>query len=203
MITVVDYGMGNLGSIKNMFKRLGVQVAIASDPNDIKHAKKILLPGVGAFDSAMRQINKIKNLRSVLEDKALNEEIPILGVCLGMQLLTRSSEEGKLPGLGFIPAATCRIPSQDSLKVPHMGWNEAKPTNTSSPLLHDIESNARYYFVHSFAVHVEDPAYSIMKTKHGVVFDAGVWSGNIYGVQFHPEKSHRYGMKILKNFASL
>ena len=203
MITVIDYGMGNLGSLVNMFKYLGVQATIASDPEDIKLAKKILLPGVGAFDSAMLQINKTKKLRSVLEAKALVEKVPMLGVCLGMQLLTRGSEEGKMSGLGFIPADTCRIPPKDGLKVPHMGWNLAKPTKVPSALLNDVDHDARYYFVHSYAVHVDETVNSIMKTEHSVLFDSGICCKNIYGVQFHPEKSHKFGMKILRNFARL
>lgn len=203
MITVVDYGMGNLGSMLNMFKRLGVSVSIESDPNRIKDAEKIVLPGVGSFDRAMSNIVTKPGLKNILEEKVVNEKVPILGVCLGMQLLTRGSEEGALPGFGFIPASTLRIPRLQGLKVPHMGWNSALPNNDLSPLLLDVGGNSRYYFVHSYAVHVDDPKHSLMRTTYGVEFDSAIGRDNIYGVQFHPEKSHKFGMQILNNFAKL
>lgn len=202
MITIVNYGMGNLGSMLNMFKRIGVKATIESDPAVIMQAEKLLLPGVGAFDSAMSCINSVTGLREVLNHKALVECAPILGVCLGMQLLTRSSEEGVLPGLGWIPAVTSRLPKREGLKVPHMGWNVAMP-NSPSRLTAEIGEDPRYYFVHSYSVHVEDPAHSLMKTQYGIDFDSAIGRDNIYGVQFHPEKSHRFGMQILKNFAKL
>lgn len=202
MITIVNYGMGNLGSMLNMFKRIGAQATIESDPNLIWQAKKLVLPGVGAFDSAMSCINSVSGLRGVLNHKALVERTPILGVCLGMQLLTRASEEGTLPGLGWIPGASSRFPKQEELKVPHMGWNVALP-NTPSRLTAQVGDEPRYYFVHSYCVHVDDPAHSLMKTHYGIDFDSAIGRGNIYGVQFHPEKSHRFGMQILNNFAEL
>lgn len=202
MITIVNYGMGNLGSMLNMFKRIGAQATIESDPNLIWQAKKLVLPGVGAFDSAMSCINSVSGLRRVLNHKALVERTPILGVCLGMQLLTRASEEGTLPGLGWIPGASSRFPKQEELKVPHVGWNVALP-NTPSRLTAQVGDEPRYYFVHSYCVHVDDPAHSLMKTHYGIDFDSAIGRGNIYGVQFHPEKSHRFGMQILNNFAEL
>jgi glutamine amidotransferase len=132
----------------------------------------------------------------------LIERAPILGVCLGMQLLTRSSEEGKLPGLCWIPGVTSRFPNQEGLKVPHMGWNVALP-NTPSRLTARIGNKPNYYFVHSYCVHVDDPEHSLMKTHYGIEFDSAIGRDNIYGVQFHPEKSHRFGMQVLKNFAEL
>ena len=141
-------------------------------------------------------------MRDVLENKALVEKVPVLGVCLGMQLLTQSSEEGKLAGLGWIAGATNRFPRLDGLKVPQMGWNIAQPT-TPSPLTIDVGNEPRYYFVHSYCVKVDDPAHSLMRCHYGIDFDASIGKGNIYGVQFHPEKSHRFGMQILKNFADL
>ncbi len=203
MITIVDYGMGNLGSILNMFKYIGVEARIESNTSKLKKAEKIVLPGVGAFDTAMSSINSTPELREVLEHKALTERVPILGVCLGMQLLTRSSEEGNLPGLGWIPGDTSRFPPENNLKVPHMGWNIALP-NTPNPLTSNIDDNEpRYYFVHSYYVQVDDPKYSVMCTSYGLEFDSAIGCDNIFGVQFHPEKSHRFGMKILKNFAEL
>lgn len=202
MITIVNYGMGNLGSMLNMFKRIGVTATIESDPAVIALAEKLVLPGVGAFDTAMTCINTVPSLREVLNHKAMVEQTPILGVCLGMQLMTCSSEEGSQPGLGWIPGVTTRFPKQDGLKVPHMGWNVAMP-NTPSHLNAQVGDEPRYYFVHSYCVHVDDPAHSLMKTHYGIDFDSAIGRNNIYGVQFHPEKSHRFGMQILKNFAEL
>jgi len=202
MIHIIDYGMGNLGSMQNMFKRIGATVMVESNPSALVHAEKLVLPGVGSFDAAMGRINESSGLRDLLEHKANVEKIPILGVCLGMQLLTNSSEEGDLAGLGWIDAKTIRFPKKDGLKVPHMGWNVATPFR-KSPLIEEVIKEPRYYFVHSFCVHVENAEHSIMRTDYGGVFDSAISRDNIYGVQFHPEKSHRFGMHILKNFAKL
>lgn len=201
MITVIDYGLGNLGSIRNMFKRIGVAAEVTSDLDRIAAADKLLLPGVGAFDNAMTRINE-SGLRAVLDRKALEERIPILGICLGMQLLTRGSEEGRLPGLGWIEAQTTRIPALPGLKVPHMGWNLVQPTR-KSPLTSNLPMQSRFYFVHSYCVHVDNPAHSILRTHYGIDFDSAVQCDNIYGAQFHPEKSHKFGMQLLENFARL
>lgn len=201
MIAIVDYGMGNLGSIQNMLKYIGVKAIITADHHIISDATKIILPGVGAFDNAMTNINN-SGLREVLDRKALVDRMPILGICLGMQLLTKSSEEGVLSGLGWIPATTNRFPNMQGLKVPHMGWNLVKQT-TPSKLTEGSEEETRFYFVHSYCVKVEDDAHSILKTEYGIKFDAAIQNGNIYGVQFHPEKSHRFGMRLLNNFAKL
>lgn len=202
MITIVNCGMGNLGSMLNMFKRIGVKARIESDPDVLRSSEKLVLPGVGAFDAAMRRIGSVQGLREVLDHKALVERVPILGVCLGMQLLTRASEEGGLPGLAWISGAARRFPRQGCLKVPHMGWNIAHP-GTSSRLTANLEPEPRYYFVHSYYVTVDDPGNSLMRTHYGLEFDSAIGHDNIYGVQFHPEKSHRFGMQILKNFAAL
>lgn len=207
MITIVDYGMGNLGSIQNMFSYIGVSSRISSDLNELADAKKILLPGVGAFDAAMERINST-GIKEVLDKKALEEKVPILGICLGMQLLTKGSEEGKLPGLGWIPAYTYKFEFREKMPVPHMGWNEIKVSNTN-PLSKGLESIAldgdkpRFYFVHSFYVQVEDQENSIMKTQYGQTFDSAIRRENIMGCQFHPEKSHKFGMTLLKNFAEI
>lgn len=202
MITIVDYGMGNMGSMLNMFTRIGVKACIQSDPDLLLGAQKLVLPGVGAFDAAMRRINGSLGMREVLEHKAMVEKVPVLGVCLGMQLLTNSSEEGELRGLGWIPGLTTRFPRQGGLKVPHMGWNIARPVPRSR-LTMDVGNEPRYYFVHSYCVHVNDPAHSLMRTHYGIDFDSAIGRDNIFGVQFHPEKSHRFGMRILGNFAAL
>lgn len=201
MITVVDYGMGNLGSIQNMLKRIGVATIVTADLQAIGEASKIILPGVGAFDNAMTRINN-SDLREVLDRKAFVERVPVLGICLGMQLLTRGSEEGELPGLSWIPAVTRRFHNQASLKVPHMGWNLVEPS-TPSKLTQGFEGETRFYFIHSYFVVVDQPEDSILKTTYGIEFDSAIQHGNIYGVQFHPEKSHRFGLRLLKNFAEL
>jgi glutamine amidotransferase len=202
MITIVNYGMGNLGSLLNMFKRIGVAARVESNISILRDSAKLVLPGVGAFDAAMQRINDTPGLREVLDRKALMDGVPVLGVCLGMQLLTSASEEGALRGLGWIPGATRRFPKLEGLKVPHMGWNIARPHGPCR-LVADVGLKPRYYFVHSYYVRVNDPAHSIMRSHYGIDFDSAIGRDNIYGVQFHPEKSHRFGMQILKNFAEL
>ncbi|MCA9208778.1 MAG: imidazole glycerol phosphate synthase subunit HisH [Planctomycetales bacterium] len=202
LIGIVDYGMGNLGSMLNMFKRIGKEAATVSSPDDILAVQKLVLPGVGSFDAAMERINAIQGLRDALTEQALTRKIPVLGVCLGMQLLTRSSEEGSLPGLAWVPATTVRFPRQAGLKVPHMGWNNAVPQMPNQ--LTDIaDVDLRFYFVHSYYVRTDCPSHSLMRTHYGVSFDSAICRDNIWGVQFHPEKSHRFGMRLLKHFAEL
>lgn len=201
MISVIDYGVGNLGSIRNMLKRIGAPVRIVSTADEIETAEKLLLPGVGAFDNAMQHLDQ-RGLRAVLDYKAREAPVPILGICLGMQLLTEGSEEGKLPGLGWIRGRATRIPAAPGLKVPHMGWDVVSSLRTS-PLTADLPSDARFYFAHSYCVHVDNPADAVLRGRHGVAFDAVIQHGNIYGAQFHPEKSHRFGKRLLANFASL
>lgn len=201
MITIVDYGMGNTGSVANMLRRLGVRPVIAADANGVSMATRMILPGVGAFDGAMEQIER-RQLRDALEKKALAERIPTLGICLGMQLLTSSSEEGRRPGLGWIRAATRRLPHAPGLRIPHMGWNRVQRCRPH-PLVDHLPDDARFYFVHSFAVATEDRADCLLTCRHGIDFDAAIGRGNILGVQFHPEKSHRFGMALLKAFLEL
>lgn len=200
MITIVNYGMGNVGSMLNMFKRIGVKAALESEPESILRATKIVLPGVGAFDAAMQRINKKAGLLEALNQKANIEKVPILGVCLGMHLLTNSSEEGELDGLGWINGSVKKFPSNLDKKVPHMGWNIAKPIKQSK-LTSALGEQPRYYFVHSYYVHVLDKSHTLMKTNYGLEFDSAIEKENIMGVQFHPEKSHKFGMKILENFS--
>jgi imidazole glycerol-phosphate synthase subunit HisH len=203
MITIVNYGMGNLGSVQNMFKRIGVESTISANLDEIANAKKILLPGVGSFDAAMNRIND-GGFRAVLDNKALVEKIPILGICLGMQLLTHSSEEGKEKGLGWIPAKTLafKFDSTQKLKIPHMGWNIAYPA-AKSKLTENFVEESRFYFVHSYYVKVEDEKHAILKTNYGLSFDSGIEKDNIFGAQFHPEKSHKFGMRFLESFARI
>ena len=202
MITIVDYDMGNLGSVFNMFKKIGVVSKITSDLGEIKSASKLLLPGVGSFDKAMHKINH-SGIREVLDYKVLREMTPILGICLGMQLLTNTSEEGKEKGLGYINASTKHFSFKDKrMKIPHMGWNIANKS-TKSKLTEDFIEESRFYFVHSYYVEVIKQENSILKTKYSLEFDSAIENENVYGAQFHPEKSHKSGMKLLKNFSKI
>jgi imidazole glycerol-phosphate synthase subunit HisH len=201
VITIVDYGMGNLGSIHNMFKRIGARSTISSEPSEIARASKIVMPGVGAFDHAITRITEL-GLRDVLNQKALVEQVPVLGICLGMQIMTRRSEEGTLPGLNWIPAVTRRFVVAAPLKVPHMGWNRVRIVSGSA-MLKGFSADMRFYFVHSYHVSVDDPSNSMLRATYGVEFDAAIGRKNLFGVQFHPEKSHRFGKMFLANFAEL
>jgi glutamine amidotransferase len=200
-IAIINYGVGNLGSVRNMLKRVGLEAEITSDPAQVAEAEKIILPGVGAFDYAMERLDA-SGLRDVLDRKALEERVPVLGICLGMQMLTNGSEEGRRPGLGWIPARATRFPTDGGLKVPHMGWNLVSRPRPSA-LTEGFEDDTRFYFVHSYAVAVEQEGDSILKCRYGVSFDAAINRGNIYGAQFHPEKSHRFGKRLLANFGAL
>ncbi len=202
MITIVNYGLGNLGSIKNMLRKAGYESQITSDPETISKAEKLILPGVGSFDKGMSNINNM-GLRNVLEKKALEEKVPVLGICLGMQLMCAGSEEGILQGLGWIPADVLKFRfSEYAIKVPHMGWNSARVVKENL-LAEDNGEDLRYYFVHSYYARVREPKFSFMKTSYGIEFDSGVFLDNLYGVQFHPEKSHRFGMAMLTSFAKI
>jgi glutamine amidotransferase len=200
LIAILDYGMGNVRSIQNMLRRVGASSLITSDEAQIERADALILPGVGAFDEGMRRIDNL-GLRTLLDRVALDKRMPILGICLGMQLLTRSSEEGSLPGLGWIDATTRRFQQDEmrAFKVPHMGWNYVT-AQRAHQLFHGIES-PRYYFVHSYHVHCEDGSNVLATTNYGYEFTSAVVKDNIIGTQFHPEKSHRFGMALLKNFA--
>ncbi len=202
MITIIDYGVGNLGSVYNMFKRIGVKSKITSDRAEIENATKLLLPGVGSFDYAMNKLNS-SGIRKTLDAKVLEDKVPVLGICLGMQLLTHGSEEGTEKGLGWIEADTIKfIPTDNTVKVPHMGWNVVQPS-TASELTRKLPLDSRFYFVHSYYVKVKSQANSILKTKYALEFDSAIQHDNIFGVQFHPEKSHKYGMKLFENFSKL
>ena len=203
MITILDYGLGNIGSLKNMLKRLNQNVIITSKPEHILNSKKLIIPGVGSFDKAISNINNVIGLKEALNVKALNDKIPILGICLGMQLLTRKSEEGILNGFNWIPGEVKKFKSSKDFKVPHMGWNEVKTNNKKLKILENIDKGSRFYFVHSYYVEVDNKKHSLFKTTFNISFDSGIYRDNLYGVQFHPEKSHKFGMNILKNFSEL
>ena len=204
MIVIVDYGMGNLGSIVNMLSKIGTQAQVSSDARDIERAEKLILPGVGAFDTGMARLQELRWLE-ILNHKAFDDKTPILGVCLGMQLLTKRSEEGHLPGLGWIDGETIRFrldPRHTDLKIPHMGWNSVTIHREGSPFK-GMDQDAQFYFVHSYHVVCNDWRDVLTTTDYGCCFVSAVQQGNIMGAQFHPEKSHKYGMKLLRNFAEL
>ncbi|MCB0194934.1 MAG: imidazole glycerol phosphate synthase subunit HisH [Anaerolineae bacterium] len=205
MIIIIDYGMGNLGSILNMLKKVGAKAKVSANITDIHEADKLILPGVGAFDTGMKNLAEL-GLIDVLNEQVLDHKIPTLGVCLGMQLLTKSSEEGELPGLGWIDSQTVRFnfteEHSSNLKIPHMGWNTVKVHRTGT-LFHGLDDDARFYFVHSYHVVCHDPTDILTTTDHGYDFVSAVQRGNIMGAQFHPEKSHKFGLRLFKNFVEL
>ncbi len=202
MIVIVDYGMGNLGSILNMLKKVGAPAAkVSANVKDIEQADKLILPGVGAFDTGMQRLRET-GLISLLNEKVLKAQTPTLGVCLGMQLLTKVSEEGELPGLGWIDAETIRFRfdrNQTSLKIPHMGWNTVK-IEREGTLFKDMYAEPRFYFVHSFHVVSHNPEDVLATTEYGYEFASVIQHKHIMAAQFHPEKSHKFGMKLYKNF---
>jgi glutamine amidotransferase len=202
MLAIIDYGVGNLTSIQNMFKKAGVEAKICRDKAEIQAAQKILLPGMGSFDNCMNRFNQ-SGFRELIERKVLEDKMPLLGICVGLQMLTKSSEEGQQLGLGWIKGKTIgfdKLQMQELHKIPNMGWLEIK-AKKESPLLSNLQ-DARFYFAHSYHVVPEDESDTLITTDYGYAFTAGVEKGNILGVQFHPEKSHRFGMQLFKNFAT-
>lgn len=204
MIAIVDYGMGNVGSIHNMLTRIGTESKITTDPKAIAGAAKIILPGVGQFDRAVESLERL-GLTEALHQLVLRQGRLVLGICLGMQLLGRGSEEGVRPGLGWIAADTVRFRfegEQARLKVPHMGWSEVVPSRPSA-LLRDLGTDPRFYFVHSYHVRCDQGEDVLATADYGFSFHAAVGRANILGTQFHPEKSHRFGLRVLKNFVEM
>jgi glutamine amidotransferase len=203
MIVVVDYGMGNVGSILNLLRKAGAEATLSSDPVVLLKANRLILPGVGAFDAGMHNLMN-SGFVDALNHKVLQERTPILGICLGFQLFTRSSEEGQKPGLGWLDAQTVKFSFDNAskqLKIPHMGWNNisiCKPT----PLFPNPQQEQRFYFVHSFYVQCNKPSDILTRTVYGNEFTSSACRNNILGVQFHPEKSHRFGLELFKAFLS-
>ena len=198
---IIDYGMGNLRSVQKAFEYIGTNALVTRDPTLIQSASKIVLPGVGAFKDAMANLHSL-GLIDLLNEEILEKKKLFLGICLGMQLIaTKSYEFGEAQGLGWIDAEIIRFPDSE-LKIPHVGWNSVKFAN-SSPLFDTIPDNSDFYFVHSYFVKVEDEKNSILKTTYGIEFDSAIQKDNIYGAQFHPEKSHKFGMKLFENFARI
>lgn len=202
MFVIIDYGMGNLRSVHKAFKRLGAEVEISSNPETIASAQKLILPGVGYFKTGMQNLHE-RGLVQVLNQRVLKDKVPILGICLGMQLFTSYSEEGNAEGLGWINAKTLKFNfsnTQNSLlKVPHIGWNSIS-WQTPHPLLDNIEQNEHFYFVHSYYVKANNSENVLCSTEYGLFFHSALFKENITGVQFHPEKSHNSGMQLLRNF---
>ncbi len=204
MIAIINYGLGNIKAFANVYKNLNIPFTIASRFSELKYATKLILPGVGAFDHAMELLNN-SGMRNELEDSVLNNKIPVLGICVGMQILANISQEGKLNGLGWIEGEVIKFsPSinDKSMIIPHMGWNNVKLLKKNN-LLSGIDENARFYFLHSYYFQCKDNENCVAVTDYGTQFACVVNSKNIWGVQFHPEKSHQWGIQVLKNFAEL
>lgn len=203
MISILDYQSGNLGAILNMLKRIGIMAQIISKPEDLRNASKIILPGVGTFDTGMKNLT-VGGWIEPLERMIISEKIPILGICLGMQLMTRGSEEGNLQGLGWIAGYTKRFAFDNSkeYKVPHMGWNRVALRKQCKALSFAENQENRFYFAHAYYVSLENQEDELLQTVYGMPFTSAFLRDNMLGVQFHPEKSHRYGMDLLKDFAN-
>ena len=201
MIAIIDNNLGNLGSMSNMLRKIGAPAVVTSDAAEIERASKLILPGVGAFDTGMRNLSQ-RGLLEVLRYKALVEQVPILGVCLGMQLMAKHSEEGREAGLGWVDADVVRFQNagDPQFKIPNMGWNSVRPAKEHH-LIGDLGEESRFYFVHSYFLRCANADDVLLTAEYGCEFVAGFQHRNVMGVQFHPEKSHKYGMRLLANFA--
>jgi imidazole glycerol-phosphate synthase subunit HisH len=199
-VSILNYGIGNTGSIFNMFRKLRVDVDVVSTPATVSQAQRLMLPGIGAFDACVSALQSSGLRDAVLEFAASRRTL--LGICVGMQMLTLGSEEGNMPGLGLIRAYTKRFTAVGELRIPHMGWNTVRWMMPSHPLASKLTDDCRFYFVHSFRVICESAVNSLAVCTYGDDFSAAIVGGNIAGVQFHPEKSHRFGLQLLSNFAN-
>lgn len=200
MIAIIDYGLGNVLAFRNVYERLNIPVTVAKRPTDLSQGTKLILPGVGAFDHAMERLEG-SGMRSEIEDLVMRGRTPVLGICVGMQMLAASSEEGKRPGLGWIGGTVKRFRGA-TLALPHMGWNDVAPTR-SGGLFAGMEQDARFYFLHSYYFECRDSHDSLAVANYGGAYSCAVNHNQIYGVQFHPEKSHHWGVQLLKNFAKM
>lgn len=204
MITLIDYGVGNIFAFQNVYKRLDIPTKIAKTISDLEDAEKLILPGVGAFDYAMDQLNA-SGMRDKLDELVLKKKIPVIGICVGMQMMGNKSEEGRAEGLKWLDADILKFDEsliQQRTKLPHMGWNDVTP-NINHPLFEGLEKDAIFYFLHSFYFKCNNIKDSIAISDYGISFSSAVNADNVYGIQFHPEKSHQYGEKLLQNFAQL
>jgi glutamine amidotransferase len=200
VIAIVDFDIGNLAAVANMLHRVGVASQITADARCIEQADRIILPGNGAFDACMRNL-RASGLVPLLEERVLRRRVPLLGICVGAQMLGHGSEEGSEPGLGWMDLRVRRFPAAPGLRVPHMGWNEVLVADASHPLSRELPHDARFYFVHSYYIEPARAQDVLLRAHYGIEFAAGVVHENIAGVQFHPEKSHRFGKQLLANFA--
>jgi glutamine amidotransferase len=202
MIKIIDYGLGNLNAFLNGYKRQNIQASLAKTSADVLEASKVILPGVGAFDHAMDLLNR-SGMREALDEVVTRKHVPVLGICVGMQILGASSDEGTAAGLGWVPGHVRHFKAlkMENQIFPHMGWNTVDPAEGSK--LFDKLSDARFYFLHSYYFDCERSYDVAAVSNYGADFACAVQSGNVYGVQFHPEKSHHFGMQLLKNFAEL
>ncbi|MGI9341902.1 MAG: imidazole glycerol phosphate synthase subunit HisH [Gammaproteobacteria bacterium] len=204
MIGLVDYGLGNIRAFENIYRRLAIPVAVIGKAQELESVERLILPGVGAFDWAMRRLNE-SGMRDALDHAVLEDHRPVLGVCVGMQMMANRSDEGDLAGLGWIDGEVRnldRVPAVNGMQLPHMGWNDVSPVEGSA-LFNGLGTGARFYFLHSYYFAPTDDSSVLCGTRYGDSFASGVRSGNAWGVQFHPEKSHQWGIKLLKNFAEL
>lgn len=204
MIGIIDYGLGNIKAFANVYKNLGLHHMIIRNAEDLENVNKIILPGVGAFDHAMMLLNN-SGMRNKLDELVLDKKIPVLGICVGLQILAKSSEEGNLPGLGWIDAEVIKFDASNipyKTRLPHMGWNVIE-NSTENSLLSFLENNPRFYFLHSYYFKCNQSVDSIAQTNYGGYYTSAINKDNIYGVQFHPEKSHHNGIQVLKNFGNL
>jgi len=202
LITIVDYGLGNIAAFANVYKRMNVPFGVARTAAELEQAERIILPGVGAFDHAMTLLDA-SGMRGALEAHVRERGTPVVGICVGMQILTEASDEGKLPGLGWIPGRVRHFSAAagaSDLPLPHMGWNDVRPME-GQPLLAGLGNDARFYFLHSYYVECERPEDVAATAEYGFSFTCAVHHENVYGVQFHPEKSHHFGAAVLRNFA--
>ncbi len=203
MIAIIDYGVGNIKAFTNVYKNLNIPFKVAKSNNNLINITKIILPGVGSFDHAMQSLQD-SGMREKLDELVLDKKIPVIGICVGMQMLAKSSYEGKLPGLGWIDAVVKKFDDvqYNNIPLPHMGWNSIK-TNQNNQLLYKLAMNPRFYFLHSYYFECNNSNDIIATTKYGIFFTSVVNHRNIYGIQCHPEKSHHNGITLLKNFGEL
>ena len=205
MIAILDYGLGNVLAFQSVYKRLNLPVKVASKAEDLSDVTKVILPGVGSFDYAMGLFNQ-SGLRERVETLILEGGLHVLGICVGMQMLASGSDEGELDGLAWVPGRVRRINVDDSRahesRLPHMGWNHVAPT-CESELFKQLTRDARFYFLHSYYFDTLSPEHCLATATYGSTLTCAVRNGNVYGVQFHPEKSHHYGVRLLQNFAEL
>ncbi len=199
MIVIVDYNIGNIVAVSNMFQRLGVFTKISSNPLDIEQASHIILPGNGSFDACMINL-RATGLIPIIKEQVLNKKVPLLGICVGAQMLGRGSAEGVEPGLGWLNMQVERFPSMQDLPIPHMGWNYVE-VQADNKITEEMTDETRFYFIHSYFMKPDDPEDVLLTSNYGIKFAAAVARGNIIGVQFHPEKSHRFGKQLIKAFA--